>query len=69
VVRERAKNYILHFELMDLIEQAASQYNKVYKKYPANVDDLVTGKILKSIPPDPFGFTFELSSDGKVTAK
>lgn len=69
VVKERAKNYVLHYSIMDLLEQASAQYYKINKKYPSNVDDLVSGRILKVIPPDPFGFQFNIGEDGTVTAK
>jgi len=70
VVKERAKNYLIHFEIMDLLEQASAQYHKINNKYPANVNDLVSARILKAIPEDPFGFQFEVNqTDGTVNAK
>jgi len=70
IVRERAKNYLIHFEIMDLLEQASKQYYSVNKKYPSTLDDLISARILKAIPPDPFGFQYEINQeDGSVTAK
>lgn len=69
VVKERAKTYLVHYEIMDFLEEAAKQYYKMNGKYPEALDDLVTGRILKAIPEDPFGFTFEINADGLVTAK
>jgi hypothetical protein len=69
VVKERAQNYIEHFELMDFLEQAGKEYYKISNKYPATPDDLVGAKILKAVPPDPFGLKFTFSSDGTVTAQ
>jgi hypothetical protein len=68
VVKERAKNYIIHYEIMDLLEQAAKIYQSRYKKYPQNLEDLVSAYILKAIPSDPFGFQFKIDSNGQVTA-
>ena len=69
VVRERAKNYILHFEILDLLEQAAKEYYKINNKYPTTPDDLVTGRILRAIPPDPFGFVYVFDETGRAQIK
>ena len=66
VVKERAKNYLIHFELMDILDEASAKYYNIYKKYPLTPDDLVAGKILKTTPVDPFGFTFKFGDNGKV---
>lgn len=69
VVKERAKNYIIHLEIMNLLDQASEEYNKRNGKYPADINDLVTGRILTAIPPDPFGFEFSIDQSGKVQTK
>lgn len=69
VVKERAKNYIIHIEIMDLLEQAAKQYYTINGKYPTDLNQLVEAKILKAIPPDPFGFSFTINQSGKVEVK
>lgn len=70
VVKERAKNYIIHFEIMDLLEQTSKQYYEINKKYPPTAQDLVDTRILRAIPVDPFGFEFEINQkDGTVIAK
>jgi len=69
VVQERAKNYIIHLEILDLLDQAVAEYNKKYNKYPTTLDDLVKANILKSIPPDPFGFEFIIGAEGKIGLK
>jgi len=70
IVKERAKNYLIHFEIMDLLDQASKQYYKINKKYPAELNDLINARILKAIPPDPFGLEFELNQeDGTVSVK
>ncbi len=70
IVKERAKNYLVHLEIMDLLEEASKQYYGVNKKYPSDLNDLVSARILKAIPPDPFGFQYEINQeDGTVTAK
>lgn len=69
IVKERAKNYILHFEIMDLLDGAATQYKKLNGKYPASVNDLVSGRILKAIPKDPFGFEYYIDEEGHAKVK
>lgn len=68
MVKERAKNYVMHYEIMDLLEQAAKIYFNQYKKYPQNLEDLVSAHILNAIPPDPFGFQFKINSNGQAIA-
>ncbi len=60
VTKERAKNYIIRLKIFDFLEQEVEIYKQKYGKLPATVDDLVTGGILKGIPPDPYGFQFKL---------
>jgi len=70
IVKERAKNYLIHFEIMNLLEQASKQYYEINKKYPAELNDLVSARILKAIPSDPFDFEFEIKQeDGTVNVK
>ncbi len=70
VVRERAKNYVYHFEIMDLLENAAKIFFNKYQKYPDNVEALVSANILRAIPPDPFGFSFKVDgTTGRVSAE
>lgn len=69
VVKERAKNYIIHFEIMNLLDQASAQYFAINKKYPATPQDLVDTRILSSVPADPFGFEYIFNSDGKAQTK
>jgi len=69
VVRERAKNYLIHLQLMDLLDQASAQYYKINNKYPTTPQDLVDARILRAVPPDPFGFEFTFDTEGKVQIK
>jgi len=69
VVKERAKNYIIHFEIMNLLDQASARYFEINKKYPAAPQDLVDTRILTAVPVDPFGFEYIFNADGKSQAK
>ena len=68
-IRERAKNYIVHLQILDFLDQASVQYKEKYGNYPTKIDDLVTGNILKAIPADPFGLTLSVDSNGKTGIK
>jgi len=69
VVRERAKNYLIHLQLMDLLDQASLEYYKINKKYPTTPQDLVDVRILRAVPVDPFGFEFTFDTEGKAQTK
>jgi len=58
--KNRALAYVTRFEELDFLEQAAKMYKEKYGKFPAKVEDMVVGKILKTIPPDPFGSQFRI---------
>ena len=69
IVKERAKNYIVHLEILDFLDQAVAQYYKINNKYPSDINELITNRIIKAIPPDPFGLEFNISTDGKIGVK
>jgi hypothetical protein len=68
VVKKRAQNYLIHFSLLDLLDNAAAQYYKSNNKYPATPQDLVTARILKAVPTDPFGMEFKFDNKGQTQA-
>lgn len=69
VVKERAKNYIIHYEILNLLERAALEYKNENGTFPASVDDLVNAKILKIVPVDPFGFRYTIDITGRADIK
>jgi hypothetical protein len=69
VVKERAKNYLIHLNLLNLLDEASAQYYKINKKYPATPEDLVNGRILRAVPVDPFGFEYIFNAEGKAQTK
>ena len=64
--KERAKAYIERLTIFDLLEEGARAYKQRFGKFPASPRDLVTGGILKEVPPDPFGFEFTVGGDGSA---
>lgn len=69
IVRDRARAYISHYDILDFLEQAAIIYKQKNGAYPSKISDLVNGGILKAIPPDPFALNFAIdSTTGHVSA-
>ena len=64
--KERAQAYINRLEIFNYLEAAAKQYKTQFGVLPKTLDDLVAKKIIPEIPPDPFGYTFSIQSDGTV---
>ena len=69
LVKERARDYIAHYEILDFLEEAANQYRNINGSFPKEVSDLVSGNILKAIPPDPFGLEFAIDEKGHINVK
>ena len=69
IVVERAKLYILHYEYIELLEKAAGIYRQRFGKYPDNLDKLITTRILREVPRDPFGFEYVIDMRGRVNIK
>lgn len=63
VVKEKAQNYIDHFDLMTELEKLAKIYKERNGAYPADVDQLITEKILPNVPADPFGFQYKFNAE------
>lgn len=66
LVKESARAHLVQIEILGLLEKAVSIYKQKLGKYPENINDLVSAKILKAIPPSPFGLEFYLSTDGAI---
>ncbi len=49
-----------------LLEEAVKRYEEKYYKKPESLQALVAERILKAIPPDPYGGDFYLDATGKV---
>lgn len=69
VIEERAKKYITHYEILDLLENSAEKYKEKTGSYPSDPELLIKEKILKAIPPDPFGYQFEIGNNGRARIK
>lgn len=63
-LKKRAEAYLVRLDIFDFLEQAARLYKQKYGRFPRNINNLVSGGILKAIPPDPFGFQFNLDNKG-----
>lgn len=69
IVQQQAEAQIKHIDTLDFLEQAAGLFKKRTGRYPKTLDELVSGHILKNIPPDPLGLPFDTKGDGKVFSK
>lgn len=68
-VKERAKAYIYHYEILDLLEKAAQIFKEKKGVLPSTPEELVQQNILKALPEDPFGFKYYFSEDGRAEIK
>lgn len=62
IIKERAKSYIIHVEILELLERAVGIYKQKYGADPTKLEDLVAVKILKEIPPSPLGINFYIEN-------
>jgi len=69
VIAKQAETYIAHIDTLDFLEKAATLFKQRLGHYPKTLDELVTQKILKAIPQDPFGLPYDTKGDGKVFSK
>ena len=69
IVQERARAYILHYNIIDVLEEAARRYKISQGHFPKTPADLVTGKVLKAVPQDPFGLQFTFDEQGRIKAE
>lgn len=68
--KERAKAHVLHFEILDFLQNAAEKYKERYGDWPENIDNLVSKNFIKEIPTDPFGLSFKMyKTEGLVGIK
>lgn len=65
-LRERAGNFLLHLEILDLLEKGAAIYRQKFGKNPQTPGDLVGTGILPEIPPSPLGFSYGFDEEGRV---
>ncbi|MBI3627615.1 MAG: hypothetical protein HY220_02625 [Candidatus Sungbacteria bacterium] len=64
VLRERAKLYIEHFQILDILDKAVAQYKQKTGSFPVSLDDLVKKQIIRFIPPDPFSIRYTIDQYG-----
>lgn len=69
LVRGSARAHLVQIEILELLEKSISIHKQKFGKYPENINDLVSTKILKAIPLSPFGLEFYLATNGRVLVK
>ena len=65
-LKERAQAYVARLNMFDFLEEKSMEYKQRHGKFPEEIDDLVSGGILRALPQDPFGFEFFAYQDGTV---
>lgn len=55
---------IVRLERLIVLRQAATEFQKQFKRPPKNLSDLVDGGILQALPPDPLGVGYRLDENG-----
>ena len=65
-MKKRARDYILHFNILDFLQKNVGAYKEKYRVYPNKIEDLVSKNIISRVPEDPFGFTFAMYDGGIV---
>jgi len=63
VVKEKAKNYLDHFDLLTALENLAKVYKERNGKYPDDVAQFVREGILPTEPTDPFDFQYRFNAE------
>ena len=53
-------------EILDQLEQKVDEYQKIHKKRPSSLTELVTAGLINRIPDDPYGGQFILLKNGRV---
>ncbi|MDO8516466.1 MAG: hypothetical protein Q7S28_04395 [bacterium] len=68
--KERARAYVAHFEILDLLDRGVGAYHVRTGRYPKTLDDLVAARIISIVPKPPFeGFEYffdERTNDAQV---
>lgn len=67
-IKDKAKNHLIHIELLDALDKAIFIYRQNYGKYPTDIEDLVRGRIIKEVPISPLGSKF-IIRDGATHAR
>ncbi len=69
VVKEKAYNHVLHYEILDFLEKAAEKYKEKFGNYPSDLEQLVSENILVELPIDPLGFELAITTGGRIVIK
>lgn len=67
--RERAKNYVIRIEIIELLDAGIAAYKERHGKGPEQIEDLVRGGVLTKIPNDPYEYKFFIDEFGQAAVK
>lgn len=69
ILRDQAQDNLMHIEILEGLERGIQVYRQRTGVYPEHIDDLVSAKIIREIPQDPFGFEFTIDEEGKLGSR
>lgn len=58
--KERARKYVEHLNIQFFLEDGVNRFRTQFGRLPASLDEIVTRKVIDSIPPSPLERTFTL---------
>jgi len=65
IIKERAENYLVHIEILELLEKAVLIYKQKFGTDPLKLEDLITAKIIREIPSSPLELNF-YTENGRI---
>ncbi len=68
-VKERARKYLDHMELIFGLEKAAGLYKQTYGSFPSDLSELVTKKIITNLPADPLGRDLRIDPETGIVSE
>jgi hypothetical protein len=59
--KERARKYVEHLNILFFLEDGTKRFQAKFGRFPSDLNELVSTKIIDSVPPSPLNRTFSLN--------
>lgn len=66
VMRKHLKTRLESIIILDKLEKKVREYKSIYDNYPKKLTDLITAKLIRRLPADPYGGQFYVLPNGRV---
>nr|WP_321400276.1 hypothetical protein [uncultured Desulfobacter sp.] len=66
VMRKHLKTRLEAIIILDKLEKKVIEYKSIYHDYPKKLADLITAKLIRRLPADPYGGQFYILPNGRV---